>query len=60
MAEHEDSGSDEALKIRTAGWQARDNGQPVTACPHPANTQANYQWVSGWMQPPATAQEDAN
>jgi hypothetical protein len=60
MAEHEDPGSDtdEALKIRSDGRQARDEGKPVTACPHPADTPANYQWVSGWMQPPATAAED--
>jgi hypothetical protein len=62
MAEREDPGSDadEALKIRSAGRQARDEGKPVTACPYPANTQANYQWVSGWMQPSATAPEDAS
>jgi hypothetical protein len=62
MAERAEPGSntDEALKIRTAGRQARDDGKPVTACPHPVDTQANYQWVSGWMQPPATAPEDAS
>jgi hypothetical protein len=62
MAEHNDPGSEieEALQIRTAGRQARDEGKPMTACPHPADTQANYQWVSGWMQPPATAPEDAS
>ena len=62
MAEREVSGSDtdEALKNRTAGRQARDEGKPVTACPHLDGTQANYQWVSGWMQPPAMAPEDAS
>ena len=62
MAERAEPGSDthEALKIRTAGRQARDDGKPVTACPHPVDTQANYQWVSGWMQPTATAPEDAS
>jgi hypothetical protein len=62
MAEHDDPRSDaeEVLKIRTVGRQARDEGKPETACPHPAGTQANYQWVSGWMQPPATAPEDAS
>ena len=53
-------GSTEALKIRTAGRQARDAGQPVTARPHPDGTEANYQWVSGWTQPHATAPEDAS
>ena len=62
MAEREGSGSDtdEALKIRSAGRQARDEGKPMTGCPHPADTQARYQWVSGWMQPSATAPEDAS
>jgi hypothetical protein len=62
MTEREDfsSGADEALEIRSAGRQARDEGKPVTNCPHPADTQANYQWVSGWMHPPATAPEDAS
>jgi hypothetical protein len=62
MVEHEDFGSDtdEALTIRSAGRRARDEGKPVTACPHPADTQANYQWVSGWMQPSAIAPEDAS
>jgi hypothetical protein len=62
MAEREGSGSDTdgALKIRTAGRQARDEGLPVTACNHPADTPANYQWVSSWMQPSATAPEDAS
>jgi hypothetical protein len=60
MAKPEDPGSDteEALKIRTEGRKAHDDGHPVTACPHPPDTQANYQWTSGWMQPPATAPED--
>jgi ribosome modulation factor len=62
MADRDGPGSDtdKALKIHTAGRQARDQGKPVTACPHPADTQANYQWVSGWMQPSATAPEDAS
>ena len=62
MAEGDDPGSDsdEALKIRTAGRQARDDGKPVTDCPHPADTQASYQWVSGWTQPHSTAPEDAS
>jgi hypothetical protein len=62
MAEHDDhrSETEEALKIRTAGKQARDNGQPMTACPHAAGTQAHYQWVSGWIQPHPTAPEDAS
>ncbi len=53
-------GTAEALKIRTAGRQARDEGKPVTACPHPEGTQANYQWVSGWAQPHPNAPEDAS
>jgi ribosome modulation factor len=62
MAESHDPGLDstEALRIRTAGRQASDAGKPVTACPYPEGTEANYQWVSGWAQPHATAPEDAS
>ena len=50
--------ADAELKIRGEGRAAQDAGQPVTACPHPAESKAHYQWVSGWMQPDATAPED--
>ena len=62
MAERHDPGicTTEALKIRTAGRQACDEGKPVTACPYADGTQAKYQWVSGWTQPHATAPEDAS
>jgi hypothetical protein len=50
----------EALKVRAAGRQARDEGKPVSDCPYPRGSQANYQWVSGWTQPHPTAPEDAS
>ncbi|WP_406566104.1 ribosome modulation factor [Acidisoma silvae] len=48
------------LRVRTEGRSAREAGQPVTACPYPADTPLNYQWTSGWMQPSPTAPEDAS
>jgi hypothetical protein len=52
--------TEEALQARKAGRLARDAGKSLNACPYPADTQANYQWASGWMQPQATAPEDAS
>ncbi|WP_406566083.1 Rmf/CrpP family protein [Acidisoma silvae] len=52
--------SDADLKIRTEGRKAYEDGQPVTACPYPADSPSSYQWKSGWMQPSPTAPEDAS
>ncbi len=54
----DDPDINEVLKIRSDGRLARDQGNPVSSCPYPEGTQANYQWVSGWTQPQATAPED--
>jgi ribosome modulation factor len=52
--------TDEAMRIRTTGREAKAAGHPVTSCPYESGTQANYQWTSGWMQPHPTAPEDDN
>jgi hypothetical protein len=53
-------GPDVELKCRNEGRNARDAGEPLSACAYPAESKAKYRWVSGCTLPSATAPEDVS